>query len=404
MVKRLAIVGSGTGGTFTANLLAGKLREGVVRGEVVVELFGEKPDHIFQPANLDVAFKGASPKRFTKKELDLLKSSVTFVPDPVATIDLANRTITTESGEREEYDELVIATGAVPSPELVPGLREGSLNFHTSPEDAKRIWGALEGFRGGRIVLAIAGIPHKCPPSPNEAMFLMDEYFRRRGIRERVKLTFLTPYPRVYPAATISEAITPIFEERGIETVPFFNVDYVDPTQKKVYSLEGDVFDYDLLLSIPPHRGARVVSDSGIGDDEGWIPTNRTNLKIPNYDDAYAIGDATNIPISKSGVVAHLEAKVVANNIVSEIQGADVEFGYNGRINCPMELGGGRAIMVSATYDTPPKEQTPSMVKYIMKRSFGHLYWSALMGSWEWLFGMYFGETSKIAHKGIIPA
>jgi len=184
-----------------------------------------------------------------------------------------------------------------------------------------------------------------------------------------------------------------MFQEKGIEVSTFFNMDSVDPVNKKVNSLEGEEFHYDLLIAVPPHRGADVIINSGIGDQDGYVPTDRGTMRVTGQQGAYAIGDATNIPVSKSGVVAHLQSVVVAHNIVAEINGSHDMLEYNGRINCPMEVGQHKAIFVSATYASPPTDQTPSMVKYIMKRSFAMIYWRALNGSLERIFDVFFGQT-----------
>jgi sulfide:quinone oxidoreductase len=396
-------VGSGTGGTFAANLLGGRFHDHIAKGGLEVLLIGEGFRHHFQPANLDIAFKGSPPDEFNRSELDLLKKTVTFIPDPAARIDLQNRRVTTVGGIAYDYEHLIMATGAEGAPEMIPGLKEGSYNFHTGPANAQKVWGAVKDLKKGKVGVLIAGVPHKCPPSPDEAIFLLDEYFRHQGVRESIELTLLTPYPKPYPAEKIAQVVAPLFEEKGIKTMPFFNVDSVDPTAKKAYSLEGDEYSYDVLITVPPHRGAKVIRDSGFGDEEGYIPADRKTMRVKGHDDAFAIGDATNIPISKSGVVAHLQSKTVAMTIASEIEGTGLEYEYNGRINCPMEVGQRRAIFVSATYATPPLDQSPSLIKYAMKRGFGNLYWSALSGRWEWMMDAYFGTTNKQVVRSSAP-
>ena len=392
-MQRVVVVGSGDGGTFTANLLASELHDEIRGGLASVQLVGEHLEHPFQPGNLDIAFKGADPENYVKDETKLLRKEVEFVQDPATRIDYASRSVTTRSGRVLEYNYLVIATGAVADPSNVPGLAEGSMNFHTGGKNSQRIWETLQKFEGGTVVVAIAGTPHKCPPSPNEAAFMLDEFFRKRGIGDKVKIKFLTPYPRPYPAERISKVVEPMFQEKGIEVSTFFNVDAVDPAAKKLYSLEGETFDYDLLVAIPPHHGADVIVDSGIGDQDGYVPTDRGTMRVVGQEGVYCIGDATNIPVSKSGVVAHLQSVVVAHNIVSEIEKSQDILQYNGRINCPMEVGHHRAIFVSATYTSPPTDQTPSLVKYYMKRSFAMIYWRALNGSLERVFDVFFGQT-----------
>jgi sulfide:quinone oxidoreductase len=402
-MRRVVVVGSGAGGTFTANLLASDLRDEIREGLVSVELLGEHLHHPFLPANLDVAFKGANPEKFVREEKDLLREGVNFTKDPAARIDLEGQTVTTKSGNQIHFDFLVIATGAVADPSKIPGLAEGSLNFHTGPEDSRRIWDALQTFKEGKVVVAIAGTPHRCPPSPNEAAFMLDEFFQEHGIRDKVQITFATPYPRAYPAEKLSKVVEPLFKEKGIEVATFFNVDSVDPAQRKIYSLEGEVLDYDLLIAIPPHHGADVVVNSGIGDEEGWVPVEKETMRMKGHNNVFAIGDATAIPVSKSGVVAHLQSVVVAHNIVSEMRGLHDLVGYNGRINCPMEVGTRRAIFVSATYTSPPTDQTPSLIKYFMKRSFALIYWRALNGSLERIFDMFFGQTRFPIDEGKEP-
>jgi len=392
-MQRVVVVGSGDGGTFTANLLALALHDEIHGGLVSVQLVGEHLKHPFQPGNLDVAFKGASPDKYVKDETELIRKEIEFVKDPAVNIDLKTRSVTTKSGRTLPYNYLVIATGAVADPAKIPGLAEGSMNFHTGPQDSRRIWESLQTFNGGKVVVAIAGTPHKCPPSPNEAAFMLDEFFRKRGIRDKVTIRFLTPYPRPYPAERISRVVEPLFQEKGIEVSTFFNIDSVDPVNKKVSSLEGEEFQYDLLIAVPPHRGADVIINSGFGDEDGYVPTDRGTMKVAGQQGVYAIGDATNIPVSKSGVVAHLQSVVVAHNIVAEINGSKDMLEYNGRINCPMEVGQHKAIFVSATYTSPPTDQTPSLVKYVMKRSFAMIYWRALNGSLERIFDVFFGQT-----------
>lgn len=363
-------------------------------------LVGEGFRHHFHPANLDVAFRGSHPDSQSRSEMDLLRPEVTFIPDPAERIDLENRRISTVGGDVFDYDKLVVATGAVASPQLIPGLAEGSVNFHTGPVNAVKVWDCVRNFKRGRIGVLIAGVPHRCPPAPDEALFLLDEYFRHKGTRGDVELTLLTPHPKSYPADRIADVVSTLFEEKGIKTLPFFSVESVDPSAKKVHSFEGDEYAYDLLIAIPPHRGARVVRESGLGDEYGWIRADKQTMTVEGHDDAFGIGDATNIPVYKSGVVAYLESRVVAANIAAEVEGEEREFEYDGRINCPLEVGNRRAIFVSATYQRPPSDQSPSLLKYAMKRGFDALYWSAVSGRRERMMNVMLGPTSKRATNG----
>ena len=275
----IVVVGGGSGGTLSANLLARQLKAEIKTGEVRVHLVLGSEQHIFQPGYLHVAFAGQDPKEIIRDERSLVNESVQLVEEPAERIDLKSQAVILASGKTLHYDYLVIATGSVPNPNAIPGLSEAALNFHTSPEESRRIWDVIQRYDGGHVVVGIAGVPHKCPPSPNEATFLIDDYFRKRGIRDKVKLTYLTPYPRPYPAEPMSKVVEPLFKKRGIEVVTFFNVESVDATKKEMYSLEGESQLYDLLIMVPPHRGADVVVESGIGDADGWIPADKNTMR-----------------------------------------------------------------------------------------------------------------------------
>jgi sulfide:quinone oxidoreductase len=194
----------------------------------------------------------------------------------------------------------------------------------------------------------------------------------------------------------MSRVVEPLFKERGIEVVTFFNVESVDPTKKEMYSLEGETQSHDLLIMVPPHRGADAVVKSGIGDADGWIPADKNTMRITGYENAYAIGDATNIPVSKTGVTAHLQAITVTDNILSSIRQRKKLYKYNGRINCPFEMGSGKASFVIGSCDMPVKEIHPSRICYVMKKGFAMFYWRTLSGSFDWLFGLYFGKTQTV--------
>jgi len=393
--KSIVVVGGGTGGTLAANLLAKQLQHDIHAGKIRIRLVSGAKTHIFQPGYLQVPFKNQDPKEIIHDEETLVGPGVQWIQSDADKIDLNNRTVILATGEALEYDYLIIATGSVPNPAAIPGLKEASLNFHTSPEDSRKIWNAIEQFSEGQVVVGIAGVPHKCPPSPNEATFMIDDYFRGRGIRDKVKIIFLTPYPRPYPAEPMSKVVEPRFQERGIEVVTFFNVESVDPTKREIYSLEGDSQTYDLLILVPPHRGADVIVNSKIGDADGWIPTDKNTMKIVGYETAYAIGDATNIPVSKTGVTAHLEAIVATNNVVSSLRGTSELCKYNGRINCPFEMGSGKAAFVIGSYEKPVRQIQPSRIRYAMKKAFAGFYWRTLSGRWDWLLKAYFGKTSQ---------
>ncbi len=369
MSTRVIVLGGGVGGTLAANLISKQLgSDGKV---TVVDRIGM---HVYQPGFLYVALGQANGRWLEQDERRLLRDEVDMVIDRAVRVDPAQRTVTLGRSGTLGYDYLVLATGSRLAREEIPGLIQGSHDFY-SLEGAIRLREALRTFPGGRIVMGVAGIPYKCPPAPVEFVFMLEEYLHKRGIREKSTITLASPLNRAFTIETTSKVVQPILEQRGIDLTTFFNVEAVDPDKKVVTSIEGDELPYDLLVLVPPHRGAQVIEDSGLGDERGWVPVSRATLQHEKFDTIFAIGDATNLPISKSGSTAHFEAPVVASQIAARVRGTTAKENYGGRVMCFLETGHRRATTIRFDYEHPPVSPTPSPLWHYAKWAFNRAYW-----------------------------
>jgi len=369
MTNDVLIIGGGVGGTIVANLVA---KEAGDRARVT--LVDSTGMHVYQPGFLYVAVGQEKPENLSREESRLLRSEVKLVVDQATLVRTDDHKVVLKSGKTLRYDELVLATGSRIVPEEVPGAA-GAHNFY-SMEGATRLHRALEQFTGGTIVIGVAGIPYKCPPAPVEFVFLLDDYLRARRLREKSQIKLLSPLNRAFTIEATSKLVQPILAERGIELTGFFNVETVDPINKTVTSLEGETVGYDLLVLVPPHRGAKLIEDSKLGDARGWIPVDKNTLKHTEHPDIWALGDATNIPISKSGSVAHYEASVAADEIVAALKGeAPPAHVYDGKVMCFLETGQGQATTIRFDYDHPPVSPNPSHLWHWAKALFNKTYW-----------------------------
>ena len=320
MPQHIVIVGGGVGGTIVANLLARSLH----RQEAEITLIDSTGKHAYMPGWLYMPFNhiSAQSDQLIRPERDLLNNHVHLVTGEVQKIDSQNRELRVRhsagldeilgTGGASEaaypYDYLVLATGARLVPSDLPGLAGSEEKWHHfySAEGSFQLREALQTFEGGRIVVTVGGIPYRCPPAPLEFTFLLDEWLRKRGLRDRTEIHYLYPLPRVFPIETVAEVATPLLEERNVNYTIFFNTEAVDTERKVISSLEGEEIPYDLLVLVPPHRGANVIEESGLGDEQGWLPTDRATLEVKGVPHIYALGDATDLPVSKSGPAAHL--------------------------------------------------------------------------------------------------
>ncbi len=369
MTAEVVILGGGVGGTIVANLVAKKSS-----GRAHVTVVDTTGIHVYQPGFLYVAIGQEQPSALQRAETSLLRDDVSLVVDRALRVDTVARTVQLESGRTLPYDQLLLATGSRTAMDEVPGAKDAH-DFYTM-DGAVRLFETLKGFEGGTIVIGVAGIPYKCPPAPVEFVFLLDDYLRARGIREKSQIKLLSPLNRAFTIEATSKLVQPILAERGIELTGFFNVETVDPVAKTVSSLEGETMDYDLLVLVPPHRGQKVIEDSALGDERGWVPVDKNTLKHTKFENILAIGDTTNIPISKSGSVAHYEASVAADAIMASVKGeAPPKHIYDGKVMCFLETGQGQATTIQFDYDHPPVSPTPARRWHWAKALFNKTYW-----------------------------
>ena len=369
MGNDVVILGGGVGGTIVANLVA--KGAGDHANVTVVDPTGV---HIYQPGFLYVAVGRERAQALQRPEAQLLRHDIERVVDRATRVDPVARQVVLESGRTLRYDELLLATGSRTVMGEVPG-GAAAHDFYTL-EGAIRLAKALDDFEGGTIVIGVAGIPYKCPPAPVEFAFLLDDYLRARRLREKSQIKLLSPLNRAFTIEATSRLVQPILAERGIELTGFFNVESVDPVAGTVTSLEGETVAYDLLVLVPPHRGQKVIEDSGLGDERGWVPVDKNTLRHARFDRIWAIGDTTNIPISKSGSVAHYEASVAAAEIVAAVRGeAPPAHVYDGKVMCFLETGQGQATTIQFDYDHPPVSPSPARRWHWAKALFNKTYW-----------------------------
>ncbi len=372
MAARVVILGGGVGGTLLANLLACRLR-----GRAEVTVVDSTGMHVYQPGYLYVALDEADARWLTRDERRLLRKEVELVVEEAVHVDASAGLVRLARGGSLPYDYLVLATGSRIVREEVPGLSEGAHDFY-SLDGAQRLREALRRFKGGKIVVGVAGLPYKCPPAPVEFVLMLHDYLSKRGVREKTEIHFLSPLNRAFTIESASRLVQPIMEAKGIVLHTFVNVESVDASKGELLSLEGEVFPFDLAVLVPPHRGAAVVEKSGLGEDGGWVPVDRHTLRVAGAENVFALGDATNLPISKSGSTAHFEVPVVAEQIVAEVEGRAPTPGraiYSGKVTCFLETGGGRATILQFDYENPPRPPRPSFLWHAAKWAFNRAYW-----------------------------
>jgi len=357
--KTILILGGGVGGIITANALRQQLAD-----EHRIVVVDKRAEYVFTPSLLWVMVGWRQPKQITKGLRRLLRSGVEVLQAEVQAVDVDRNRVHT-SDEELAYDYLVVALGADLAPDAIPGFSEAA---HTpfDLEGAVNLWSVLQGFKGGRVAVLVSALPYKCPAAPYETALLLDDYFRRQGIREGVEMAVYTPEPAPMGVAgpAVGRAVVGMLEAKGISFNPVLNLTHIDPTTKELFFKDGRLESFDFLAGVPPHRPPRAVQESALANEMGWVPVDKYTLATP-FENVYAIGDVTAVtlsngkPLPKAGVFAHGEGETVAARIAADIHGDGAQAQFDGVGYCWIETGGGSAGFASGYFYAEPDPEVP---------------------------------------------
>ena len=393
-MKKILILGSGAGGT----MVAAKLCQQLPDAEWRITIIDNDEIHHYQPGWLFIPFGIYKPSDCMKPKREFIPEGVDFVLDEVVGVDPDKRKV---EGKKDsyEYDWLVIATGCRIMPEEVEGMMD---DWHKDIHDFYTLEGAiqlqkkLKYFESGRVVVNIAELPFKCPVAPIEFIFLADWFFNVKGVRDKVEIELVSPLGDIFTKPMAAKTFSNFAKDKNLKFTGNFDLARVNADEKTIESYKGDKIPYDLLVSIPPNFGAQFVCDSGMGDPMCYVDTDPYTLKAKNYDNIYVIGDATNVPTSKAGAVAHYESDTVVDNIILEIDGKEPKPTFDGHATCFICSGYEKALLIDFNYEVEPlpgKFPFPglgpfnllgeSTFNYYGKMMFKWVYWNMMLKGLE---------------------
>lgn len=353
-MKKILIIGAGTAGTLMAN----KLRRALERGEWEITIIDKSGTHYYQPGFLFIPFGIYKKDDVIKPKMDFFPSGVNVIFNDVDYIEGDFNKVLLIDGTTIQYDYLIIATGTRTCPDQTPGMH-GSLwqkkvfDFYTV-EGAVALHSAIKNFEGGNLVMNIAEVPYKCPVAPLEFVFLADEYFTKKGFRNKVNIIFVTPLSGAFTKPLATKMLGELLKEKNIEVIPDFYLEKVDNESQKIVSYDGKEVYFDLLSIVPVNMGDDMIARSGLGDDLNYVPTDKHTLRSVKYENVFVLGDASNIPTSKAGSVAHFAAEILFENLISSIEGRPMHAKFDGHANCYIETGFGKGSLIDFNYETEP--------------------------------------------------
>ena len=353
-MRHMLILGGGTAGTIMANKLAAALDERDWRITVV----DETEEHYYQPAFLFVPFGTYRMREIVKPRRQYFPGRIKFIVSAIDRIEPEKKTVLLAGGEALRYDVLIIATGANIHPEQTEGLMDeewgkSKFDFYT-PKGAERLGQFFKTWQGGKLILSVTEMPIKCPVAPLEFLFLADAYFTKRGMRDKVDLQLVTPLSGAFTKPTSSRVLGEFLARKGVSVTPDFDLGRVDSKEKKLVAWDETEVGYDVLVSIPTNMGNACIARSRLGNELNFVPTNKETLQAEGLEDVFVIGDATNLPSSKAGSVAHFQADILFQNILEHIDGRPPVAHFDGHANCFIESGFGKGLLIDFNYETEP--------------------------------------------------
>jgi len=390
-MKKLLILGAGTSGTMMANHMIKKLP----KKEWEITIVDQYKTHYYQPGFLFLPFDIYKTKDVKKKGEKYIPRGVNYKLQKIERI-VADKNEVILENETVKYDILIIATGTKIFPGETPGMdgegwHKDIFDFYTY-EGAKALRNKLRDWKGGKLLVHITEMPIKCPVAPLEFAFLADSYFKNKGMRDKVDITFVTPLEGAFTKPKATKALHYLLETKGIKEVVDFNIERVDNENKKIIGYSGREVDYDLLVTVPTNLGDDLIERSGLGDDMNFVPTHKATLQSKDYENIFVIGDASNLPASKAGSVAHFEAEILEENLLRYIAGKPLKEEFDGHANCFIETGNGKALLIDFNYTQEPVAGTfpfpavgplsllkETRMNHMGKMAFRWIYWNMLI-------------------------
>lgn len=353
-MKKLLILGAGTAGTMMAN----KLHKALDSEEWEITIVDQYRTHYYQPGFLFIPFNIYNKQDVIKPKSNFFPPGVKVIYNVIDKIVGEENKVLLEGGQVLQYDYMIIATGTETRPDETPGLKDKLwykeiFDFYTI-EGAVALQKFFKNFEGGKLVMCISEIPYKCPVAPIEFVCLAEAYFTKKGIRDKVDITYVTPMSGAFTKPVASKMLGDLLEEKNIKVIPDFYLERVDNENKKLIAYDEREIDFDVLTIVPVNMGSEMIERSGMGDDLNFVPTDKHTLQSNQFKNIFVLGDASNIPTSKAGSVAHFASEILMDNLMSAIENRPLLAKFDGHANCYIETGYGKGALIDFNYDTEP--------------------------------------------------
>ncbi|KAH9901311.1 FAD/NAD-P-binding domain-containing protein [Cubamyces lactineus] len=403
---KVVVVGAGSGGLTVANQIYNRFKsagKALNPGDIAIVDAAEY--HYYQPGWTLVG-AGLKRKDETRRRLDsLIPAHLAHIPENVKAFEPKSSSVTTASGRKIGYENLVVATGLQINWSTIPGLEKAladpssGVSSIYSYNTCDKVWKDIDSLRSGKAIFTQPAGVIKCAGAPQKIMWMAWDRFRKTGRGDTISVDFYTGMPSMFSVKKYSDALNELRKERGVGGFFQHNLVSLDPEAHKATfkTADGTVdVDYTLLHVSPPMGPLDFIKGSPISDQAGWVSVDQATLRHtnPEFGNVWALGDCSSLPTSKTAAAITAQAPVLTENLFSLVDtGKVANAAYDGYTSCPLLTGYGQLMLAEFKYGLEPKESfsnvlgdqvTPRSAFYYLKKDFfPFVYWRyMLQGNW----------------------
>jgi sulfide:quinone oxidoreductase len=391
MKHQIVIIGAGTGGLSTAS----RILKDHPEKEWDIAIVDPSEKHYYQPLWTLVG-AGVFPKEESERnQEDFIPYGCTWIKEAVTSFDPENNNVMLSSGEKLEYEYLIVAAGIQMNWNQIKGLEETlgkngvCSNYRYDLVD--KTWEFMRNLNKGHAVFTQPAMPIKCAGAPQKITYLAEHYFEKKGVRNDVEISFCLAGPRIFGVPKYRAALEKVLRRKNLD--PLYEHDLVEVRGDEQIAVFKNLADqslkeikYDMLHVVPPMSSPDFIKNSKLANEGGWVEVDKYSLQHVRYSNVFSLGDCSSLPTSRTGAAIRKQVPVLVENLIHLMEGDELNEKYDGYASCPLVTGYGSCILAEFDYDGNPAESFPfdqaeeRFSMYMMKAyALPRLYWHGML-------------------------
>ncbi len=390
MKHQIIVVGGGSAGIAVSATLLRKDKS------LDIAIIEPADIHYYQPAFTLVGGGEFNPKDTHQPESSLIPKGAAWIQDAVESFDPDRNSLKLKSGDRVEYDYLIVCPGIQLDWGKIKGLEKtlgkNGVCSNYLLQYANYTWECIRTFKGGKALFTQPAMPIKCAGAPQKIMYMAADHFRKNNIS--AEINFNTTLPVMFGVPLFAEALLGVVDRYGIQADFKSTLVAIDGNKKEavfeVEDAEGKksrvTKAFDMIHVTPPQSAPDFLKGSPISDAAGWVDVDPGTLRHKKYDNIFGLGDATNTPNAKTAAAARQQAPLVARGLLATIKNAPLPKPYDGYGACPLLTGKNSVMLAEFCYNgkvTPSFPLDPRKERYsywlLKKFIFPFIYWKIML-------------------------